>query len=168
MARTRSCRARWVGWVAVVVCLAIPGALFGQATPKLPTPLPVPKTAPPKAEPAKPARAKTPEPAKTEAAPAAGERDPFEPLVQKTAPGEGEPQQISSLKLVGVLWDPVNRDQIRALVETPDGLGYYVRLNEEKFGAKVVAIERDRVKFSVREQDPSGQVRVRTIELKLR
>jgi len=56
---------------------------------------------------------------------------------------------------------------IRALVETPDGLGYYVRLNEEKFGGKVVAIERDRVRFSVREQDPGGQTRVRTVELKL-
>jgi hypothetical protein len=65
------------------------------------------------------------------------------------------------------MWDPVRRDQVRALVETPDGLGYYVRLNEEKFGGRVVAIERDRVRFSVREQDPAGQSRVRTVELRL-
>ena len=71
------------------------------------------------------------------------------------------------MRLVGVVWDPVRRDQIRALVETPDGLGYYVRMNEEKFGGRVVAIERDRVRFSVREQDPSGQSRVRMVELKL-
>jgi hypothetical protein len=40
-------------------------------------------------------------------------------------------------------------------------------MNEEKFGGRVVAIERDRVRFSVREQDPSGQSRVRMVELKL-
>jgi Tfp pilus assembly protein PilP len=74
---------------------------------------------------------------------------------------------LSGLRLVGVVWDPVRRDQIRALVETPDGLGYYVRMNEEKFGGRVVAIERDRVRFSVKEQDPSGQSRVRMVELKL-
>jgi Tfp pilus assembly protein PilP len=74
---------------------------------------------------------------------------------------------LSGVRLVGVVWDPVRRDQIRALVETPDGLGYYVRMNEEKFGGRVVAIERDRVRFSVREQDPSGQARVRMVELKL-
>ncbi len=68
---------------------------------------------------------------------------------------------------MGVVWEPSHREQIRALVETPDGLGYYVRMNEEKFGGKVVAIERDRVRFTVREQDPSGQARVRTVELKL-
>ena len=43
-------------------------------------------------------------------------------------------------------------EAIRALVETPDGLGYYLRLNEEKFGGKVVALERDRVRFVIREE----------------
>ena len=57
--------------------------------------------------------------------------------------------------------------EIRALVETPDGLGYYLRLNDEKFGGKVVAIDRDKVQFSVREQVPGGTARVRTVELKL-
>ena len=52
---------------------------------------------------------------------------------------------LSGLRLVGVVWDASRRDQIRALVETPDGLGYYVRMNEEKFGGRVVAIERDRI-----------------------
>jgi hypothetical protein len=66
-----------------------------------------------------------------------------------------------------VIWDAKNREQVRALVETPDGLGYYVRLNEEKFGGKVVAIERDRVRFSVREQVPGAAARERTVELKL-
>jgi Tfp pilus assembly protein PilP len=102
------------------------------------------------------------------AAPAtsAGDRDPFEPLVSKPREGEDRPS-LSGLRLVGVLWDASHRDQIRALVETPDGLGYYLRVNEEKFGGKVVGIDRDRVRFSVREQDPAGQVRTRTVELKL-
>jgi len=95
-----------------------------------------------------------------------GERKSIEPLVTKAPEGESRPS-LSGVRLVGVVWDPGRRDLIRALVETPDGLGYYVRLNEEKFGGKVVAIERDRVRFSVREQDPGGQTRVRTVELKL-
>ncbi|MGH7318048.1 MAG: hypothetical protein ACRELA_00240, partial [Candidatus Rokuibacteriota bacterium] len=83
-------------------------------------------------------------------------------------PGAAERRQpLTGLKLVGVIWDAKNRDQVRALVETPDGLGYYVRLNEEKFGGKVVAIERDRVRFSVQEQVPGGPARQRTVELKL-
>ncbi len=161
MTRRRFARAWWVGWVAVVVCLALPGLLFAQAQPKPPTPLPVPKAAP--AKPAEPA--KKPEPAK-EAAPAATERDPFEPLVIKAAPGETSAIQVTSLRLVGVLWDAARRD-VRALVQTPDGLGYYLRVNEEKFGGRVTAIEPDRVRFTLREQDPGGQVRTRTVELKL-
>lgn len=167
MTHRRSARGWWVGWVAVVVCLALPGFLFAQAQPKLPTPLPVPKTAPPK--PAEPAKAAPPKaaPAKPpEAAPAAAERDPFEPLVVKTAPGETSAIQVTSLRLVGVLWDVARRD-VRALVQTPDGLGYYLRVNEEKFGGRVTAIEPNLVRFAIREQDPGGQVRTRTVELKL-
>jgi hypothetical protein len=112
-------------------------------------------------------------PATAPAAPPAGppamtgnERDPFDPLVSRPREGEDRPS-LSGLRLVGVLWDPAHREQVRALVETPDGLGYYLRVNEEKFGGKVVAIDRDRVRFSVREQEPGGQVRTRTVELKL-
>jgi hypothetical protein len=52
-------------------------------------------------------------------------------------------------------------------VETPDGLGYYLRLNEERFGGKVTALERDRVRFLVREQPPGAPARERTIELRI-
>jgi hypothetical protein len=118
----------------------------------------------------------TPQPAAPAAgtAPAApGARDPFDPLITKPVETVGpgatpeQRQPLSGIKLVGVIWDTRDRDRIRALVETPEGLGYYVRVNEEKFGGKVVAIERDRVRFSVREQIPGGPVRVRTVELKL-
>jgi len=181
MPRILSAFARGAGLVALVGCLAVPAALLAQmptpgspvtmppsATPKFPT-LPTPQAAqapqpyasqPAKTEPAKPA-----EPARS-AAPGPEGRDPFEPLVTRAPEGDNRPS-LSGLRLVGVVWDPARRDQIRALVETPDGLGYYVRMNEEKFGGKVVAIEKDLVRFSVREQDPTGQTRTRTVELKL-
>jgi hypothetical protein len=56
---------------------------------------------------------------------------------------------------------------IRALVQTTDGLGYYLRLDDERFGGKVTAVERDRVRFLVREQPPGAPARERTIELRL-
>ena len=60
--------------------------------------------------------------------------------MRKAEPGEERrAQEVASLRLVGVVWDPRDPVAIRALVETPDGLGYYLRLNEEKFGGKVVA-----------------------------
>ena len=161
---------------ALAVCLALPATLFAQAVPKLPPQLPVPRATPKPevpeiARPLQPAQyGQAAAPSAAPAAPAgvrrAQGRDPFEPLVTKAPEGESRPS-LSGVRLVGVVWDPARRDLIRALVETPDGLGYYVRLNEEKFGGKVVAIERDRVRFSVREQDPSGQTRTRTVELKL-
>jgi hypothetical protein len=150
-----------------VVGLSWPGTLLGQSQPKLPTPLPVPKTGS-EAAVAKPAPAP---PVVSQAAPApvpGGGRDPFDPLVKKPEPGEERRfQQIAGLKLVGVVWDAKAPEQIRALVETPEGLGYYLRVNEEKFGGKVVSIERDRIQFSVHEDLPGGTKRERTVDLRL-
>ena len=88
--------------------------------------------------------------------------------MRKLEPGEERKiQEVANLKLVGIIWDVKDADQIRALVETPDGLGYYLRLNEEKFGGKVVALERDRVRFVVREDIPGVGTRERTVELRL-
>jgi len=88
--------------------------------------------------------------------------------VRKVEPGEERKvQEVASLKLVGIVWEPKDPEAIRALVETPDGLGYYLRLNEEKFGGKVVALERDRVRFVVREDIPGVGTRERTVELRL-
>jgi hypothetical protein len=88
--------------------------------------------------------------------------------VRRLEPGEERKvQEVASLKLVGVLWDVKDTGAIRALVETPDGLGYYLRLNEEKFGGKVVALDRDRVRFVIREDVPGAGVQERTIELRL-
>jgi hypothetical protein len=158
----------------VATASLLAAAVGAQSQPKLPTPLPAP-TAP--ASPAPPA---TPPPAAAPAAPSAGPsapgglRDPFEPLVrpvrptQPAQPGEPPVQELERLKLVGIVWDAKDPQMIRALVETPDGLGYYLRLNEEKFGGKVVAVERDRVRFVVQEQIRGGRTQERTVEIRLK
>ncbi len=168
LSRSRSTGLRLV---AVVAASLLTAAAWAQSQPKFPTPLPVPKAPAPSAAP--PAAAPAPAPA-APAGPAAGApaptgpRDPFEPLVRKIEPGEERKvQEVANLKLVGIVWDVRDAEAIRALVETPDGLGYYLRLNEEKFGGKVVALERDRVRFVVREEIPGVGTRERTVELRL-
>jgi Tfp pilus assembly protein PilP len=167
---------RWVGGLALLATLLLPAASLAQmptpgapvtmppsAVPKFPAQLPSPSAPAPAPAPA-PA---TPAPAPSQSAqPSADGRDPFDPLVTRLPEGANRPT-LTGVRLVGVVWDPARRERVQALVETPDGLGYYVRVNEEKFGGKVVAIERDRVRFAVREQDPTGQTRTRTVELKL-
>ena len=150
----------------VLVASLVAGVAWAQSQPKLPTPLPVPKTAP--APPASTPPAPAPEPRATTAPAPGGVRDPFEPLVRKLEPGEERKvQEVANLKLVGIVWDVKDSEAIRALVETPDGLGYYLRLNEEKFGGKVVAVERDRVRFVIRENVPGVGTRERSVELRL-
>ncbi len=161
------------GWARLAVTTAaslLAAAAWAQSQPKFPTPLPVPKT--PEASvtpsPAPPPAAAPATPPGSGAPATGGPRDPFEPLVRKAEPGEEKRiAEVTNLKLVGVLWDVKDPEAIRALVETPDGLGYYLRLNEERFGAKVVAVERDRVRFVVREDSPGAGVRERTVELRL-
>jgi hypothetical protein len=165
-------RSSGLGLATVVAASLLAVVAWAQSQPKFPTPLPVPKAPAPTAAPAAPA---APAPAAQGAeAPAAGTaapggpRDPFEPLVRKIDPGEErKTQEVASLKLVGIVWEPKDPEAIRALVETPDGLGYYLRLNEEKFGGKVVALERDRVRFVIREDIPGVGSRERTVELRL-
>ena len=160
-------RSGGVRLATVVAVSLLAGVAWAQSQPKFPTPLPVPKT--PAPAPAAPAPTAPAPAAPAAGAPApSGPRDPFEPLVRKLEPGEERKvQEVASLKLVGVVWDVKDPGEMRALVETPDGLGYYLRLNEEKFGGKVVALERDRVRFVVREDIPGVGSRERTVELRL-
>jgi hypothetical protein len=165
-------RSGWVRLATALFASLLAAAAWAQSQPKFPVPLPVPKAPEPTAAPST-----TPAPAAAAPAPATpaagapatgGPRDPFEPLVRKLGPGEERKvQEVASLKLVGIVWDVKDPGEIRALVETPDGLGYYLRLNEEKFGGKVVALERDRVRFVVREDVPGVGTRERTVELRL-
>lgn len=95
-----------------------------------------------------------------------GPRDPFVPLVMKGGP-PAERRPLSGLRLAGLIWDSsATTQEIRALVETPDGLGYIVRLDDRRFGGQVIAIGRDRVRFSVIDE-AAGQSRVQLIDLKL-
>ena len=159
-------RSGGVRLATVVAASLLAGGAWAQSQPRFPTPLPVPKTSAPAETPAAPAPAAAP----AAGAPApSGPRDPFEPLVRKLEPGEERKvQEVASLKLVGIVWDAKDPGMMRALVETPDGLGYYLRLNEEKFGGKVVALERDRVRFVIREDVPGVGARERTVELRLK
>ena len=153
----------------VVAASLLTAAAWAQSQPKFPTPLPVPKAPAPSAAPSAAPGARSAPAGPAAGAPApTGPRDPFEPLVRKLEPGEERKvQEVANLKLVGIVWDVKDPEAIRALVETPDGLGYYLRLNEEKFGGKVVALERDRVRFVVREEVPGVGTRERTVELRL-
>ena len=131
-----------------------------QSQPQFPTPIPAPGSSAAPTPPAPSANTPT------------GARDPFEPLVQKAQPGQAQPgqdrtQELANLRLVAVMWYTTSPDQPMAMVEAPDGLGYYLRINDERFGGKVVAIEKDRIRFSVREQQPNQPVRLRTVELRL-
>lgn len=158
-------RSSGLGLATIVAGSLLAAAAWAQSQPKFPTPLPAPKAPAPAVAPTAP-----PAPAAAAAgAPAsAGPRDPFEPLVRRLDPGEErKTQDVANLRLVGILWDARDTESIRALVETPDGLGYYLRLNEEKFGGKVVALERDRVRFVIREDVPGVGTRERTVELRL-
>lgn len=162
----RSASHRRVQTAALVLAGLVTAAAWAQSQPKFPTmpapPAPAPAPATGGGGTAAPAAPGAP------ATTPGGPRDPFEPLVKKPDPSEERKvQEVANLKLVGVIWDAKDSGAIRALVETPDGLGYYLRLNEEKFGGKVVAVERDRVRFIVREEVPGAGARERTVELKL-
>ena len=168
MRQRRSSGSGWTRLVAALFASLLAAAAWAQSQPKFPVPLPTPKAPAPSTAPDP-----TPAPA-APAAPAAGAPATTGPAGPVRAPGaearagrRAAHQEIANLKLVGVMWDPKDTEAIRALVETPDGLGYYLRLNEEKFGGKVVAVERDRVRFVVREEVPGAGSRERTVELRL-
>jgi hypothetical protein len=106
-----------------------------------------------------------PEADSTTSPPPVGPRDPFIPLVCKGGPAQQRPT-LSGLRLAGLIWDSSAEEQIRALVETADGLGYILRVGDQRFRGKVVVIGRDRLRFSVVDQT-AGQSRVQLLDLRL-
>lgn len=146
----------------VMVLAAAAGVLPGCKKKTITTaPAPVPSKAPaPKAPEAKAPEAAE-KPKETVAYTAGGRRDPFKPLVVTKAPGEkvkGDPKKaldVGDLKLVGIVWD--KRGFYYALVETPQGLGYTLRPNDQVgMNAVVQKITQEEVRFQVKTRPYAG------------
>jgi Tfp pilus assembly protein PilP len=157
--------------IGLLVALGIGGCSGGE------TP-----SAPPPPRPAQPAAAKPAAPAPAPAPPeyayeTKNRRDPFRPLImpkKAEVPGpirprsEREALQVNELKLAGIIWE---RKGAYALVETPTGKGYVLRVNDrigEDFGARVAKITPEAVTFEVKSATPGPQAQARLVELRLR
>jgi len=127
-----------------------------------PTPAPPPRPAQPPTAP-KPATAVEPRfTYKPE-----GRRDPFRNVVDARLLEEGaEGIDYSSLKVAGIVWQ---RQGYFALVETADGLGHILRVNDPlgKTG-RVRQITPEGVVIEVRAKDFSGRLQTRTITLEMK
>jgi Tfp pilus assembly protein PilP len=164
-----------LGAIGLFVALGVSGCSGGE-TPSAPSP-PMPA----KSAAAKPA---TPAPPPATAAPAPeyayetkGRRDPFRPLIlpkRAEAPrpvrpkSEREALQVNELKLAGIIWE---RRGAYALVETPTGKGYVLRVNDrigEDFGARVAKITPEAVTFEVKSVTPGPEAQARLVELRLK
>lgn len=155
------------------------GLLVGcsQGAPPAPSPGVVPPRPAAQAKPPAPAPGTPPAPPAEPvyAYEAKGRRDPFVPLVTpKVAAPAAKPKgagtlatvELSELKLSGIIWDPRG---YYALVETPSGLGYVLRVNDT-IGpdARVARITKDRVVFEVKGKAESSRPEARTTELRMR
>lgn len=156
-------------WLVGFIFLLIAGVLlvgcnwlgFGK---KASAPAPAAPSAAAKA-PAKAAEAKAPETAppaaETFAYSSGGKRDPFVALIIARGPGEkikGDAKrslEVGDLKLVGIVWD--KRGYYYALVETPQGLGYTLRKNDQIGLSTVVSkITKDSVHFLTKTRAYAG------------
>lgn len=96
-----------------------------------------------------------------------GRRDPFRNIVDARLTEEGpEGIDYSSLKVAGIVWQ---RQGYFALVETVDGLGHILRVNDPlgKTG-RVRQITAESVVIEVRAKDFSGRLQTRTITLEMK
>lgn len=154
--------------MAAAVHTALVGGLLlvaiacSREAPPPPPPPPRPATAPP---PAAPAPATAVEPRFTYRS--EGRRDPFRNILDARLVEEGaEGIDYSSLKVAGIVW---GRQAYFALVETADGLGHILRVNDPlgKTG-KVRQITPEGVVIEVRAKDFSGRLQTRTITLEMK
>ncbi|MFQ5846403.1 MAG: hypothetical protein ACE5IQ_01875 [Candidatus Methylomirabilales bacterium] len=90
-------------------------------------------------------------------------RDPFYPLVEP--PREEKALDIGGYKLSGIVWQ---KDHYFALLETPDGLGHILRVND-RLGpdARVKAITKEAVLIEMKDKNAARKGQVRTIRLEL-
>jgi len=80
-------------------------------------------------------------------------------------PREEKALDIGGYKLSGIVWQ---RQQYFALLETPDGLGHILKVND-RLGpsARVKEITKDAVLIEMKDEDPAKKGQVRTIRLEL-
>jgi hypothetical protein len=92
-------------------------------------------------------------------------RDPFHPLVEP--PREEKALDIGGYKLSGIVWQQKQK-QYFALLETPDGLGHILKVND-KLGpnARVREITKDAVLIEMKDEAGQSGGKVRTIRLEL-
>jgi hypothetical protein len=83
-----------------------------------------------------------------------GRRDPFEPVDGLRL--EATPPTVATARLRGI----VRGNTLRALVETPDGLGYILKVGDTLAEARLVEIGADSVVFSVPAQRGSTARRI--------
>lgn len=90
-------------------------------------------------------------------------RDPFFPLVEP--PREETALDVGGYKLSGIVWQ---RNQYFALLETPDGLGHILKVND-RLGpsARVKAITKDAVLIEMKEGNAARKGEPRIIRLEL-
>ena len=96
-----------------------------------------------------------------------GRRDPFRDILNARLVEEGaEGVDYSSLKVAGIMWQ---RQAYFALVETTDGLGHILRVNDPlgKTG-RVRQITPQSVVIEVRTKDFTGRLQTRTITLEMK
>ncbi|HYL80034.1 MAG TPA: pilus assembly protein PilP [Candidatus Acidoferrum sp.] len=152
------------------------GGCSDGGTPTSTPPASKPAQQPVAAKPAPPAPAPAPAPAEY-AYETKGRRDPFRPLImprKAEVKGPSKPKsereglQVAELKLAGIVWE---RSGAYALVETPTGKGYVLRVNDrigEDFGARVAKITPNAVTFEVKPAIPGPQAQARLVELRLK
>ena len=96
-----------------------------------------------------------------------GRRDPFRDVLDaRLAEDGGEGIDYAGIKVAGIVWQ---RRGNTALVETADGLGHILRVNDPlgKTG-RVRQITQDTVVIEVRGKDFTGRSHTRTITLELK
>ncbi len=92
-----------------------------------------------------------------------GRRDPFSSLV--APPSEETAVDVGGYKLSGIVWQ---RNQYFALLETPDGLGHILKVDDRLGpGTRVKEITKDAVLIEMTGRQTPGQPATRTIRLEL-
>lgn len=92
-----------------------------------------------------------------------GRRDPFASLLEP--PGEETAVDVGGYKLSGIVWQ---QNQYFALLETPDGLGHILKVEDRLGpGARVKEITKDAVLIEMTGRQVPGRPGARMIRLEL-